>query len=538
MAAPSTKQAWTRRLAVLVVVLVVPMVAYTVYQFSRRRTEERLIRSIYDRQLTSILFSVNQYCWDLFGSWHTQLENALARARDNGAGGSHGEALETFLGAHPSLAGAVIECGKTCELTWRDTPAGSPGPERFGVSEVRIDSLLGDMSTQTAELIGNARKGYVRPRAVRWGGPGEQTLSFLAFPVAVRPDAFCMAGLFVEDGVFVDRVLARRLHEMQKGEFVFAVRRHNDGHLLYSTGDRAEKAFEKQESLWILPDLELLIRMQGTTLAALAARRTRHNLVAILLVNILFLAGLVYLLRNMATESALARRKTEFVANVSHELRTPLSLISMHAETLEMGRVASEDKRKHYHRIILNECRRLSQLVNTILDFYRIESDRKRYNFRNEDVTAVVDETLASFQYHLAHKGFELKREIEPDIPAIAIDRNAVSLALVNLLDNAIKYSNDTKEITVRLAVRDNRVELAISDRGIGIPASEHRRVFDKFHRVEDSLVHTTKGSGLGLSLVRHVAQAHEGEVRLESKPGQGSTFTLVLPFRHKPKAA
>jgi two-component system phosphate regulon sensor histidine kinase PhoR len=142
----------------------------------------------------------------------------------------------------------------------------------------------------------------------------------------------------------------------------------------------------------------------------------------------------------------------------------------------------------------------------------------------------VVRDVVDAYRFPIEQQGFALDLEVAEDLPEMALDPEAISQALINLLNNAIKYSTDEKSIRVSVRPEGDRVLVSVADRGIGIPKAEHKRIFEKFYRVESSLVHTTKGSGLGLALVQHIAEAHGGRVELTSVPGEGSTFTLSLP--------
>jgi len=234
----------------------------------------------------------------------------------------------------------------------------------------------------------------------------------------------------------------------------------------------------------------------------------------------------------VSKEMALARLKSDFVSNVSHELRTPLALIRLYAETLELGRITTKEKKQEYYRIIRKESERLTALINNILDFSRIEAGHKEYEFRQTDIADLVRNTLDSYRYQIEQQGFAFEESIAPDLPPVRVDREAIARALVNLVNNALKYSADEKFLGVKLYRGNGAVKLEVVDHGIGITRREQSKIFEKFYRTEDPLVHNTKGSGLGLSLVRHITQAHGGEIAVESTPGKGSKFTLSLPLQ------
>lgn len=260
----------------------------------------------------------------------------------------------------------------------------------------------------------------------------------------------------------------------------------------------------------------------------------RHSVMATVLVLILLLGGVVLIVRATDREARLAQAKANFVANVSHELKTPLSLLSLFSEILELGRVKNDEKRMEYYRVMRHESRRLNKLIDNILDFSKIEAGRKTYNFAEGDMVEVIENVLASYRYQIVNSGFQIETNIQPDLPPVSIDREAMSQAISNLLDNAIKYSRDVKQLSITTDRRGSELSVEIADRGIGIPRAEQVKIFEKFYRVGNGLVHDVKGSGLGLSLVKHIVEAHKGTISVESDVGKGSRFTILLPLAHQ----
>jgi signal transduction histidine kinase len=288
----------------------------------------------------------------------------------------------------------------------------------------------------------------------------------------------------------------------------------------------------------VFPGLVLGIKLRGTTIASISNKFLRTNFLILGGLSLLLAVGMSFTYRNVARELALAKLKSDFVSNVSHELRTPLALIRLYAETLELGRIATPAKQHEYHEIIRKESERLSGLINNILDFSRIEAGRKEYDFRDTDVADLVRSTLESYRYEIEQNGFKFEQKIDDTVPQLRVDREAIARSLLNLVNNAVKYSATEKYLGVRLYRSNGNVNLEVVDHGIGIPASEQPKIFEKFYRVGDPLVHNTKGSGLGLSLVRHIVRAHNGDVSVESAPGQGSKFVITLPVNHEHKEA
>ncbi len=297
-----------------------------------------------------------------------------------------------------------------------------------------------------------------------------------------------------------------------------------------STGWREGKPEVSRNLDEVFRGLTLGIKFQEVSVAELGERWVHRSFLILGVLSLLLVGGLVLTYRSVSKEMALAKLKSDFVSNVSHELRTPLSLIRLYAETLELGRIRESSKVQEYYSIIRKESERLTALINNILDFSRIEAGRKEYEFRETDIAELVRNTLESYRGQIEQQGFAFEQQIDSGLPPVKVDREAIARSLVNLVNNALKYSANEKFLRVRLYRANGTVKLEVADRGIGIQHSEHAKIFEKFYRAGDPLVHNTKGSGLGLSLVRHIALAHGGEVEVESTPGRGSKFTLSLP--------
>jgi signal transduction histidine kinase len=313
----------------------------------------------------------------------------------------------------------------------------------------------------------------------------------------------------------------------------------DDGSIVYETAPTRDGKFEVERSLETpsLRGLRLALRYRDLSIEQDVRRWEMGTLALIGFIDLMLGAGLYLVYSNVRREAHLSRLKSDFVANVSHELKTPLALIRLFAETLELGRVPTEDKARQYYRVINKESQRLTQLINNILDFSRIEAGRKEYRFAPANVGRIVSEVLEAYRFQIEQQGFELTVDVQPDLPDVEADSEALGQALLNLVNNAIKYSRETKSIALTVRGTGDRVSIVVADRGIGVPKAEQRKIFEKFYRGEASLVHETKGSGLGLSLVEHIMEAHGGSVEIESAPGKGSTFTLALPTTQKKKA-
>jgi len=253
-----------------------------------------------------------------------------------------------------------------------------------------------------------------------------------------------------------------------------------------------------------------------------------------LLALVTLVAAMWFLIRLARREMALAAIKADFVANVSHELKTPLALIRMFGETLQSGRVTSEEKRQEYYAIIARESTRLTSLIDNILDFARIEAGRKEYTFEPTNVAQVVRDTYEAYRFQLDHKWFEHHLAIDEDLPPILADRDAISRVLLNLMSNSVKYSDEERYLAIEVT-RDTRrgrrgVLISVHDRGIGISPEDRSRLFNGFFRAADGRVRRRSGSGLGLELAKHIVDAHSGSMDVESRLVKGTTFRIFLP--------
>jgi two-component system phosphate regulon sensor histidine kinase PhoR len=227
-------------------------------------------------------------------------------------------------------------------------------------------------------------------------------------------------------------------------------------------------------------------------------------------------------------EANLSRLQSDFVSKVSHELRTPLTSIRLFAETLALrrGDVEAEDK---CIEGLAREGTRLQELIDRLLDWGRMESGRREFVMKDTDLRSIIETAVEAFEPVRERRAVDLSVELPSESITVHADRGAVSDALFNLLTNAHKYGGDPAKIDVFVEQRGREVRVTVKDNGAGIPKVEHKRIFQKFYRVDDRLSRVREGSGLGLAIVKHVMRAHGGRVELESEQGRGSAFTLVL---------
>jgi len=368
--------------------------------------------------------------------------------------------------------------------------------------------------------------------------PDMRLRTYLFYPLKDPTNRF--VGVLLSESFIRDDLIARTIAETSSGHeansssaMAVAITDENQ-QVLFSNGTPQngyllENNFDPPFSSW-----KAAAGLKNTNLDFLARNSFLHSLGATALVLLVLLLGVALIIRATDREARLAQAKSNFVANVSHELKTPLSLLSLFSEILELGLVKNEEKKIEYYRVMRHESRRLNKMIDNILDFSKIEAGRKTYNFVAGDMGEVIENVLSSYRYQISNSGFNIQTNIQTDLPPVLIDRDAMAQAISNLLDNAIKYSREVKQLSITTETLGSDLSVEIADQGIGIPRAEQAKIFEKFYRVGNGLVHDVKGSGLGLSLVKHIIEAHQGTIAVESDVGKGSRFTILLPIARR----
>jgi signal transduction histidine kinase len=525
--------------------------AYHLKSIERDKTLEAAIHREFQYMLASSEKQINQKAYKLT----EEVRNAFPSLATDKS--ERMRQLDEILSKRPWVA-HVFLYDSDRGLVFRSQPERLSEPEFFEEHK-RLGKTFGtwfsfEAKTMLEGINKSARSMMWIPEAAqRADGDAYMTAAFFSPPQATK-DCVAIGGVVLEPDYLKETFFPKMLEELiayklgEKGEnplamIVYRAASGSDAgwsasmggqpkDLLAASAGWTEGKPEVSRNLdEVFRGLALGIKFQGTTVEALGQRWIHNSMTILGILSLVLVGGLVLTYRSVSKEVALARLKSDFVSNVSHELRTPLALIRLYAETLELGRIKTQGKVDEYYRIIRTESERLTALINNILDFSRIEAGRKEYEFRTTDMAELVTNTLDSYRGQIDEQGFTFEQSIDPSIPPVVVDREAIARSLVNLVNNALKYSDHEKVLKVKLYRTDSVLKLEVADHGIGIARSEQSKIFEKFYRAGDPLVHNTKGSGLGLSLVRHIAHAHGGEVEVESSPGNGSKFTLWLPL-------
>jgi signal transduction histidine kinase len=343
-------------------------------------------------------------------------------------------------------------------------------------------------------------------------------------------------GILLDSDWLLDQVLNPALQQsVSKEETAWVVRGRNGQSLLKSENLPSGMVTVRANFASNFPDWSLEFYQPPPQLLKtfLASRHGLYFYIFLLIAGILVF-GLILTIRAVSHELELAKMKSDFVSTISHEFKSPLTSLRQIAEMLQSGRVPSEERRQQYYDVLLEQSERLSLLTDNILNLAKIEEGRKEFAFEKTDIGALLREVVSSIQDRVRHEGFHIELKIEDPLPVITADRAAITQAIANLIDNAIKYSGESRKVIVSSFREGPNLTIAVKDFGIGIKRDEVDRVFERFYRGGDELTRTVKGSGLGLTLVREIVEAHQGKVDVESELGEGSLFSIRFPISQR----
>lgn len=515
-----------RALFTILVITVTPLLIYAFLQVRSLDDDEQMAAAAYEKQLDVVLFSLNQYADDMMNRWMRQLVDQQNSLEEN---------VTQLIIGNESIQMLVLRNAETK----KDSIYANDYVEINDSTYQSVSDWYEQKDSVINRLSEYLEAGFQKIQPANdWENvaglrPDQTGMTVMVYD----KDSILHNALFIlEKKFWVEQILGPQMQKIDQDEFVIAVGQSPDNSarsplIFYQTTlFNLKKDFIKRK-LWILPDTYLYIQSKGKSYTELIQYRSRENLYLLLFSVMVVLIGAYLMIRNIKNTLKVAQLKSDFVSNVSHEIRTPLSLIRMYAETLMLGRVPTEEKKKQYYSTIHHESGRLTFLVNNILDFSRIEGNRKTYRFEKSELNTLVSRIHENFSHYFLEHQVKCNLNLAPNNLAISVDNQAFEEALSNLIENAVKYGNGQNEIELSTFEWNGFACCSVKDKGIGISKAAQKYIFDKFYRVEGALTQKTKGTGLGLSLVKHIMESHQGEVSVESKPNAGSTFTLRFPL-------
>jgi two-component system phosphate regulon sensor histidine kinase PhoR len=496
----------------LAILVLLPILILINFQISSISENENLIHEVYNEQLDAILFSLNQYAQDVVNDWQT---NISTQKNQNNKLQSKNKYQEVFNNNRP------IKCIFTITDNQQEIICIQTNQEN------RYKKYIQNLQLENQNLISSLQKyekqGYYKNQAIIYN----DSLQTVIFLISNDNKNVKLGGVIFSKEEFITETLAPKFQEVIKDKFILFVE--NDSTNIFTSESFENKESSIKKELWVIPSYKVGILLKGKTIDELMGQRFLYNFILLFATLLVIVVAGVFVFKAINKEIKLAQLKSDFVSNVSHELKTPLSLISMFSETLEMGKITSEEKKQEYYSIIHNETNRLTKIVTSVLNFSKMEAGKREFNFAENDLNNIIEQIIETYDYHFKSLGFSCNYE-KVNLPNILCDKVAITEAIINLIDNAIKYSNNKKLILIKTKIENKFIVCEIEDFGIGISEDDQKKVFDKFYRATTGNIHDTKGTGLGLSIVKSIIDAHNGEISISSKIDNGTAFRLSFP--------
>ncbi|MEL7062521.1 MAG: HAMP domain-containing sensor histidine kinase [Bacteroidota bacterium] len=504
----------------LLLVGLLPVALFSLNQVNSLNETERVLTQLYQEQLETLIFSVNQYADDVVqNSWIGKLNEVDMRWEGWD---------QEYLAERREIVGLFF-----MDINSQADPIWYVKEDKWTKDRIDVGSILAPHAAEWEKLFRYLDAGgYQKKVPLRI--PNDPNHMMLVFAHSKWNGSQTLCGIIFDIDRFVYERIGPRLKQLAQERFVFIVRNDQSEKPTFFTQNNFQGSLQQIKPLQLVPHYQVEMYVIDGTIETAIEERATQNMYLILGVGLVLLVGLILVFRTIQRQLMLAQYKTDFVSNVSHELRTPLALIRMFAETLELNRISQPEKRDEYVKIIRQESERLTGMVNKILNFSQTAARKRLYDMEEVDLNEVVQSVMNTYEFHLKQHGFTWEMELTEAPSIVCVDEGAIAEALVNLIDNAIKYSPDEKRLTISTSVHGKQAHLAVQDHGIGISPQHQKAVFDKFFRVTEGELYTVKGTGLGLALVKQIMDAHKGKVKLESTAGKGSTFSLVIPTCEK----
>jgi len=356
-----------------------------------------------------------------------------------------------------------------------------------------------------------------------------------AIPQEEREEAQGLLGIKIDEDHLLNREVRRILEDFPFSQEASLSISALSGRVLSEHGNSSTK--EPTVTTYFdesFPPWKIEFFLGGTEDLGIINIRKSYYFWTILTILVLLTFGAVLVVRTVSHEMEVLRLKSDFVSSVSHEFKTPISSIKALIERLQQGKVKSSHRKKEYYSVISQDADKLSSLVRNILDYSKVDAGRKQYFFQRTNMAQLVEDEIENFKRDKIYAGIKIDTQISQDIPCLDIDREAFSLTLNNLLENAFKFSPGRKVIFVEVRKETENVRVDVKDKGMGISSGEMDKIFDKFYQGKNAAQQSIRGTGLGLALVKHTMEAHGGKVLVESNVGQGSTFSLIFPVKKR----
>jgi two-component system phosphate regulon sensor histidine kinase PhoR len=338
--------------------------------------------------------------------------------------------------------------------------------------------------------------------------------------------------MVIDFPIYLKSISEKLIKELDQGSSINVKVEDENGKLIFSKVLKEETSYLSFPFPEYLPQWKLILsENKPGFIATLFKAGSGIYLFIFILIALLMILGLVFVMYSLNTELRLNKLKSDFISNVSHELKSPLTSIRMMTEMLHHNRVQTEERKSVYYSAMLEESEHLSHLIDNILDFSRMEDDRKKYDFTDLDLDGLILKFLESTKERLAESGFDIRYNCTDQVPLIPADKDAILQVIYNLVDNAIKFSGKSRQIDISLISKNDELQLCVKDYGIGIPIKDQEKIFDRFYRGTEPQRLGIKGSGIGLTIVKRIVEAHGGTIKIESEVGKGSRVVVSLPL-------
>ena len=502
----------------LAILVLLPIIILISFQVTSINENEKLIQEAYYEQLDAILFSLNQYAQDVVKDWQTNISTPMHQSNNSQSKNIYNNILNK---------NRPIKCIFILSEDQQETFCSEDK------QILKFQKYVENIKSRNDQLINSLQKyekqGYYKIQPIAFNE--SDSLQSIIFLLPMKNQSTTIGGIIFSKEEFINETLSPKFQEVIKDKFILFV--DSDSVNIFQSDNIENKEPSITKEFWVIPSYKMGILLKGRTIDELMGERIVYNFILLFAALFVIIVAGIFVFKAISKEIKLAQLKSDFVSNVSHELKTPLSLISMFSETLEMGKIKNEKKKHEYYSIIHKETKRLSKIVSSVLNFSKMEVGKREFNFVEQDLNFIIQQIIETYDYHFENKGFICNFE-KDNLPFILCDTEAISEVIINLLDNAIKYSQNEKRITIRTRLENNLIICEVEDYGIGISKNDQKKVFDKFFRATTGNIHDTKGTGLGLSIVKSIMDEHNGEISLTSKINNGTIFNLSFPQNKK----